>query len=267
MPTRFYDPRTADGAYHLRYAWFGWPSGKEFSQQPSALIDETKAAWERDGIRVLERLWTAKCVRILFSCTPEVSPEFVAARAKGRLDHALRTAEMTMAFSRKVGVRAVGDNTRSEVEAYIAGQVRKECFVDPRFAAKMEELTVVDQSVDLSQPATSARGRYWYNLHVVLVVAERTPLYELSVLRRVRDAVFKVAAKKGHVVSRLSVMPDHLHVTLRGRSSETPLEIVFAYQNNLAHMAGRGRLWAPGFYVGTFGEYTLQAVRKRILRG
>ena len=43
---------------------------------------------------------------------------------------------------------------------------------DPRVADAMAELTVVDPTVNLSAPAESARGRYWFNLHLVLVVAE-----------------------------------------------------------------------------------------------
>jgi hypothetical protein len=69
---------------------------------------------------------------------------FVAARAKGRLDHALRKAGLAMPFSRKVALRTVGDNTRRDVEAYIERQVAKERFVDPAFAAAMAEFTVVN---------------------------------------------------------------------------------------------------------------------------
>ena len=54
---------------------------------------------------------------------------------------------------------------------------------------------------------------------------------------------------------------DHLHAAMRGQPGESPLEIVFTYQNNLAYMTQQGRIWSPGFYVGTFGEYSMQAVR------
>ena len=91
-PTPLYQPQTANAAYQLRYAWTGWPSGATFAQQPAGLIDGTKARWEGDGLRVLEHRWTAERVQILFSCTPDVAPEWVAGRAKGRLDHALRSA-------------------------------------------------------------------------------------------------------------------------------------------------------------------------------
>ena len=259
-----YDPKAADAAYQLRYSWSGWPSDRSFSTQPTSLIDDTKPHWERDGLRVLEYRWTDELVQILFSATPNLSPEVVAARAKGRLDHSLRAAGITMPFSRKVALRAVGDNTRQDVEAYIQRQVGKERFCDPRFAHLMQDLTIVDSEVDLSQPAESARGRYWCNLHLVLVVDKHSRIHDVTVLRALRDAFFKVAAKKGRVASRLAVMQDHLHAAIRGTPHESPLDIVFAYQNNLAYMTNQGRIWSPGFYTGTFGEYSTQAVRNQV---
>jgi REP element-mobilizing transposase RayT len=141
--------------------------------------------------------------------------------------------------------------------------VSQERFADPRFAETMADLTVVDPEVALSAPAASARGRYWYNLHLVLVVAGRSRIHDLALLRSLRDSFFKIAAKKGHAVARLSVLPDHLHAALRPQSHESPLEVVFAYQNNLAHITGRRRIWSDSYYVGTFGEYTMQAVRNK----
>ena len=121
--------------------------------------------------------------------------------------------------------------------------------------------TVVNESVDLSQPTESARGRYWHNLHLVLVVDGRRRLDDLNAFRTIRDGCFKIAAKKGHVLSRVSVMPDHLHLALRAKPDESPNDVAFAYQNNLAYMANLGRLWQDSFYVGTFSEYTTQAIR------
>lgn len=262
-PAPLYQPTIQDAAYQLRYAWTGWPLGRSFTRQPMELVEATKPLWEGDGMRVLEYRWTDELVQILFSCTPDLSPEFVAARAKGRLDHALRSAGVTLPFSRKVAIRAVGDNTRRDVEAYIERQVRKQRFVDPTFAGRMHELTVADSTVDLSEPTESARGRYWYNLHLVLVVDGHSPVSDIGVLRQLRVAFGRIAAKKEHAVSRLSVMPDHLHAAIRGQPSESPLEIVHSYQNNLAYMTQQGRIWGTGFYVGTFGEYSMQAVRNQ----
>jgi hypothetical protein len=55
-----------------------------------------------------------------------------------------------------------------------------------------------------------------------------------------------------------------LHAAMRAEPDTAPLKIVFCYQNNLAHLLRLGRVWSTGFYVGTFGEYSMQAVRNRL---
>lgn len=262
-PRALYDPTSASPAYHLRYTWTGWPSGKPFTSQPNSVLDETSSLWEQDGLRLLEHRWTEDKVQLAFSVKPNVSPLFLATRAKGRLDHAVRSSGLAMPLSRKLAVRSVGNNTRQEVERYIQVQVGAERFVDPSFAAQLHPLQYSDPAVDLCQPSASARGRYWYNLHVVLVVAERFRIADLTLLRRIRDVSLKVAAKKGYFVSRLAVMPDHLHLALRPDFQHSPNDVVFAFQNNLAFALAQQRLWlwCDNFYAGTFGEYTFDAVR------
>lgn len=262
-PRALYEPSQVDGAYRLRYSWTGWPSGKTFENTPAEILDEIVPLWEQDGLRLLEKRWAADKIQLLFSATPATSPVFLAARAKGRLDHALRAAGLQMRFSRKVAVRTIGDNTRKDVEGYIERQVAKERFADPRFEATMRQFTVVDPSVDLSVAGESARGRYWYNLHLVLVVVERYRIVDAKRLGTIRDWCFKIAEKKGYAISRLSVMPDHLHIALRGDHEQSPNEIVYAFQNNLAYAFGQTSIWENGFYVGTFSEYDMDAVRRR----
>ncbi len=261
-PQPLYDPAHANPAYELRYSWCGWPSNKTFDATPGDVLETVKPLWETDGLRLLEHRWTSDRVQLLFSATPETSPVLLAARAKGRLDHALRGHGYRMPFSRKLAVRSVGHNTRRDVEAYIERQVDKEPLAAPRFKEKLREFTVAIPGADLSQPTAVAHGRYWYNLHVVLVVERRHRVHDLTVLAAIRDGCFKIAEKKTHLVSRVSVMPDHLHVSLRGLPAESPQEIALAYQNNLAYLLGQRPLWKPGYYAGTFSEYDMDAVRR-----
>ena len=250
-------------AFQLRYAWTGWPSGDKFDHTLQQLIEDTKSLWETDGLRVLQHRWTDDQIQILFSVTPDVSPLFVATRAKGRLDHAIRTAGETLPFSRKVALRAVGDNTREDIEGYIRQQVAQERFVDPQFSEMLSQFTVAVNEVDLSQPSETARGRYWFNLHVVLVTDQRYRFTDEKTLQQLFDGVFRIARNKEHLISSLSVMPDHVHIALRPKIDEKPAQVARSYQNNLAYFLNRGRIWEDSFYVGTFGEYTTQAVRKK----
>lgn len=262
-----YDPASAHPAFELRYSWAGWPSAGGFAVPLAELIAAVQPAWEVDGMKLLEQRCAVDVVQLLFSARPNLSPQIIAARAKGRLDHAARKAGQTLDFSRKLAVRSIGDNTRRDVEAYVERQVGKERLADARFEKAMEQFTVCDPNVDLSMPTETARGRYWYNLHMVLVVEGRYRISEQRILAQLRDATAKVAAKKGHLISRLSVMPDHLHAALRPSPEESPIDVVYAYQNNLAYMLRTGRVWTDSFYVGTFGEYSMQAIRNLVAGG
>ena len=83
-------------------------------------------------------------------------------------------------------------------------------------------------------------------------------------LAMIRDWSLKIAEKKAYLVSRLSVMPDHLHLALRGDYAHPPDQIASAFQNNLAYALGQQRIWCDNFYVGTFGEYNMEAIRRKV---
>lgn len=263
---RLYDPATANPAFHLRYTWTGWPSRGIFKQTAVELLQNVMPLWESDGMRLLEHNWTSQSVQLVFSAKPFVSPRLVASRAKGRLDHAMRNAGLQMPLSRKLAVRTVGDNVTKEVETYIENQVGKERLVDPRFEAFMKEFTVINHDVDLSRASETARGRYWYNLHIVLVTAERYRIVDRTRLATLRDWSMRVSREKGHLISRLSVLPDHLHLALRGDPSQSPNDIVGAYQNNLAYALGQQPVWNDSFYAGTFSDYNMEAIRRNVAR-
>ena len=63
-------------------------------------------------------------------------------------------------------------------------------------------------AVDLAEPSETNSGRYWYNLHIVLVTADRAPFVAESYLALIRDRSFEIAAENGHRIATLSVMPD-----------------------------------------------------------
>jgi REP element-mobilizing transposase RayT len=261
-PEPLYHPDRQDPAYHLRYGWTCWPSGKRFINLPSAeILTSLTRDWEGDGLRVLEWQWADRQIQVTFSATPAVSPVCLAARAKGRLQYALRCAGSPQQFSRKLAVRSIGDNHTSEVQAYIVKQVRSAHFADADFAETLSEFTSVDPHIDLSLPTESARGRYWYNLHIVLVSEGRASASDQATLRRLYDTCFLIAERKGYKLKAISLMPDHLHMALRGDIDRSPQDIALSYQNNLAYALGQKAIWSENFYVGTFGDYDMGAVR------
>ena len=263
-PTPLYTPRNIDSpAYHLRYAWTGWPSNGAFPQQPSEeFFTSLESHWEADGIRRLETNWTPQQIQFTCSVKPAVSPIFFVSRIKGRLQHSLRLAGMSVRFSRKVAFRSLGENKREQVEAYIAKQVTNESFVDERFSKFMKGFTVADPSARLLDPTETNSGRYWYNLHVVLVTDSRMRFTDQRSLNRIGETCDKVASKKACRVASRTVMPDHIHLALRGDIQQSPEEIALAFMNNIAFAFGQAAVFRPSYYVGTFGEYDMGAVRR-----
>jgi hypothetical protein len=61
----------------------------------------------------------------------------------------------------------------------------------------------------------------------------------------------------------MSVLPDHVHLALRGDIGQTAEQIALAFLNNLAWVLDRRPWWMCGYYAGTFGEYSMAAVRTR----
>ena len=258
-----YDGRCVAPAYQLRYGWTAWPTlGYELPAATDAIVSGLAHAWESDGLRLLEHTCTPREVQAAFSATPVVAPVFIAQRGKGRLEHALRQAGRRVVFQRNFALRTIGDATRLQVEQYVCSQVTNAPWADSEFGDRMRRFTVTDPSVDLAGPAETERGRYWYNLHVVLVTEQRSAIGDERRLTLLRDQSLRIARRKGYAVSCLSVMPDHLHIALRGAVDHSPQDIALAFQNNLAYALGQVRVWRDTYYVGTFGEYDMDVVRR-----
>jgi REP element-mobilizing transposase RayT len=262
LPEPLYRPADLHPAYQLRYGWTGWPSTAPFPCDIlGGVLSDLAPEWETDGLRVLEWSLAAGQIQLTLSTTPQVSPVTLAGRIKGRIQHHCRQRGSPIVFSRKLAVRSLGDPTRSQVEAYIRHQVPKEALADERFREMLTAFTVVNPQVDLSQPTETTSGRYWYNLHLVFVVNERYRLGEACTLAKIRDTALRVCVKKGYAASTLAVLPDHLHLALRGAITQSPEEIALSFLNNLAHVLDRRPWWEAGYYAGTFGEYGMAAVR------
>lgn len=252
-------------SYRLYYNWVGWPSRSHILPElnASSFADLT-AAWETDGIRLLEYSNLSHQVRIITSVKPQTSPTLFTARIKGRLQYALRKQQTPVKFSRKLAMLTVGENRKATVERYIEEQTINEPLADARSNSFLRSFTVINPTVDLAAPTPTGSGRYWYNLHLVLVTRNRARIVDKETLTKLRDGCLRVAHIREHQISRLAVLFDHLHIALRGPIEQSPEQIALCYMNNLAYLLRRDALWQPSYYVGTFGNYDMGAIRQAL---
>ena len=222
-PQPLYTAADLHPAYELRYGWTGWPSDTPFPVDViTQVLPGIAPEWEGDGLRLLESSLTPEQLQLTLSARPEVSPVTLAARVKGRLQYHCRTVGRAVAFSRKVAVRSLGHNHRQNVEDYIRGQVAKEELADERFRDLLERLCVLAPEVDLSRPTETHSGRYWYNLHLVLVVAERIASATRIHSSKSAICVFGSAPRRATRCPRWRYWPITCTWHCAGRSSTRP---------------------------------------------
>jgi len=254
MPAPIYTADNCKAAYQLNWslAIFWREAVNEVNW-----FSDLQAVAEPDGVRVLEHRFIKPGVsQFLLSSRPETSPERLAWSVKGRLQHLVRR-EHPRTFRRNYGLRSLGSANREVVEQYVRSQAEHHPMADPRVQNRIRSLQIDNQQADLSEPSRTAHALYWYNLHVCFVNEGRCPEIREETLRAMREMILRAAAKKGHRLSRAGILPDHIHLTLACSIGESPADVALSYMNNLAYACGLKRVFAFGFYVGTFGEYDL----------
>lgn len=264
--------RRTDLVHRIAYSWTGWPKGEPLPPLPGDdFLAALDAAWTKDGLKRIAQRWQDDLVQFTFEAPSNISPEFVAARAKGRLDHALRKMGWGHGFERKVAVRSLGENTLDVVLRYIATQLDRADLADPRYVNSLAEAAWEDGDIDLEEPVASDFGRYWYNLHLVAVTKGRWRIGREDFLPKVTAAVRTWSSELGGAggaaqarpgVHSLAVMPDHVHLAVRGPSAQSPDEIAAGLRDALNRAAGCS-LFDPRIYAGTFSSYPLSHVRGR----
>jgi hypothetical protein len=260
--TPLYTPANCTPAYELRWSLSIFATG---TLPPNdEWLGELKEVVERDEVRILEHHSREPATQqFLVSTQPFAAPPAIVKSVKGRLQHLLQ-ATLPNAFRRNFSLTSVGNSRREVVEAYLTNQLGHHWMADSRVQERLEQFQFRFPEVDLSQPQFSSHGRYLYNLHLVLVHDGRWMDVEEARLAVTRDMFLKAAMKKDHRLSRLAILGDHLHATLGCGYAESPEEVALGYLNNLAFAHGMKSLYRFSYFVGTFGEYDLGAVRQSL---
>jgi REP element-mobilizing transposase RayT len=254
-----YTAQNCTPAFQLRWSLSLFP--KQPLPSPEHWLERLQAATEPDGVRVLEcQTRQDSSIQFLISTTPAVPPPQIVKSVKGRLQHTLRPVA-ACEFRRNFRLTSLGDARLEIVEDYVARQLIRHPLADGASSQSMEQFQMTYPDTDLSQPVNSAHGQYVIALHIVLVHAERWRTCEASFHTVTKDAIHATAAKKGHRISRIAILADHVHLTAGVGYQASPSEVVLAYMNNVAYRHAMLRMWIDSFYVGTIGPYDMAAVR------
>ena len=184
--------------------------------------------------------------------------------------HALREFGYHNCFQRKVSLRSIGDNSTETVLKYVATQLDRSDLADPKYANQLDALKYNNERINLKEPQIVTHGRYWINMHVVLIIADRYRIRGSHLLERIRRTIIdwgkeelnhsgKISSFPG--VRSLSIMPDHFHIVIRAPIDRSPQFLLETLWKALNQSAGF-ILCSDEMYIGTFSEYSVGAIGK-----
>lgn len=258
MPTPIYTPENVRVAFQLSwgYSLFWHDAGPGDLWMPK-LCELCEAA----GVRVLShRLKTPTCSQFFVSTRPDVSPDRIPKGIKGRLQTLVRDTRPN-AFQRNYDLHGIGSTQREKVEHYVAGQLVHHAEDDVGVNdSNLADLQIINPEVDLSRFRLTSHARYRFNLHIVFRFAEAVLLHDSKSLVDVRKAVRCTAQKHQHLLSRVGLLQDHVHLVLGAALTSSPLDVALPYMNNIAWMFGLRPVLKFGCFIGTVGEYDRGAV-------
>jgi len=156
----------------------------------------------------------------------------------------------------------VGSAKREVIEAYIQNQLAHHPLADARIQERLEWLQIIAEDVDLSQIRYTAHGQFIYNLHVVLEHADGLCVVEPKFLQATCDMIRRVCQKRSFLLSRAGIVANHLHLAIGCGIEDTPDSVALCFLNNLAYAHGMKSIYRFGYYVGTFGNFDLGAIRQ-----
>jgi REP element-mobilizing transposase RayT len=262
MPDPIYTADNVSLAYELR--WSVAVFWKQAAPAHTSWLAPLQDATEPDGVRILEHQFTKENVsHFLISTKPQVAPAQCLRSVKGRLQHLVRAA-LPRAFRRNYSIRSLGSANQQAIEAYVATQMQHHPMADPRIETMLAPYQYADDRIDLGRPRRSSHGEFIYNLHLVAVHEQRFAEVNVDCWRRTVDMLQAAANNKNHLLTRVGLLVDHVHWTIGCGIEESPLALGLSYLNNLAYAHGMRPFYQYGFYVGTFGPYDMNAVRRNL---
>ena len=250
---------------NITYSWSGrTKDNAPFPSSTLEIIEQCRENWRQAGINLLTSKCKENIILAAFEVSPEIAPVDFCRKIKGLLARQFRVNGINLNFSRAVSFRSLGHNTTEIVNQYVKNQVIKEDLADENFREHLKKYTLWDCQRDLSWASSTSYGLYWYNIHLVIVAAARDiRISKDKTFEKIKCTLPKIAAKNSCEIAHFAIVPDHIHISLAGNPKLTPFEIGLSFLNNLAYTLNVGKCWRDEFYVGTFSEYDLSALKDK----
>lgn len=192
------------------------------------------------------------------SSKTSVRPVDVVRSIKGRLQYVVRT-RWPKAFQRNYDLHSIGSTRRDKIEEYVASQLKHHA-VEGADKAELFDLQVGNPEIDLSQPRFTSHGRYRCNVHLAFVTDWRRQI-SVDRLEQIRLMIRRCASAHGDLLSRVGLLPDHIHLVLGFSPEEAPLGVALRYMNNIAFVFEMQPVLMRSCFLGTVGEYDLGAAK------
>jgi hypothetical protein len=172
--------------------------------------------------------------------------------------------KLPRAFRRNYRMESVGEVNNRVLQNYVAGQPTRHRMADARVQQRLAAVQYHDENVDLSAVRYSAHGQFVHNLHIVVENTDHLADSREATLVAARQMLVRACAKRGWLLSRVGMASNHLHVLLGCDVAEAPRAIVLSLLNNLAYAQGMTAAYEFSYYVGTFGNYDRDAIRRML---
>ncbi len=261
MPAPIYTPENCRFAYPLNWSLSLFPVAALPPQ--NTWLEQLRTVCEVDEVRLLECRGLETSIQFLVSTKPHSSPAEVIRSIKGRLQYLLRDGFPKL-WHRNYRLESVGETNNSALQQYVARQSERHRMADERTRQMLEELQFRDDVVDLVAIHSSAHGQFRYNLHLVLKNTDQLHDVSGERLRCSREKIVATCSKKEWCLSRIGLVSNHMHILLGCDVTDSPLDVALSLLNNIAFAHGMRPMLEFSAYLGTFGVYDREAIRRAL---
>lgn len=126
------------------------------------------------------------------------------------------------------------------------------------------------------QPKSTSNAVYQANYHLVWCPKYRRQILVGLVASRLSELIREVANKWELQIITFEVQPDHVHLFVSAPPKYSPAKLAQLFKGTTSYVLRlefpdlkrairkSGTLWSPGYYVGTAGNVSAQAIQKYI---